>query len=266
MDKMPAITIVKRQYDSRADGRTLTPTAVGFLVPLLLVFLCAPFACVFFIRRRRQGRPPDYVLNLRTPAQRKEEARAKLATVTEVSSIASGGDDDLMNEKGCSAETTSILDRECAICLSTLYAPSPPEPAKTTGAPLSKAPSLSGVSLSGEKEEILRLIVCGHEYHMECLMSWFLVRKYSCPICRAVYFSTKTVQELAAEGEESRQGQSEGEGTTSGNIDTSTDTTNNNTNDRNTIRNGNTDTDTPSNSTSENHNTNNRNETRREPA
>lgn len=199
---MPAVStfdVVKR-YE-RTGGRTLTPTAVGFLVPLLLVFLCAPFACVFFIRRRRMGQPPDYILNLRTPAQRKEEAREKLTSVTEVSTVISG------DAKEYFAETASVWERECAICLSTLYAPSPPEPVKVAGgsAP-AKAPSVSGLSLKEENEEILRLNVCGHEYHHGCLLSWFMVRKYSCPICRAVYYQSKKPEESAAANEEGQDG------------------------------------------------------------
>jgi hypothetical protein len=38
-----------------------------------------------------------------------------------------------------------------------------------------------------DAEEILRLKVCAHEFHAECLVSWFVLRKTSCPICRAVY-------------------------------------------------------------------------------
>lgn len=208
---MPAIA-VKRMDPGRNQGRTLTPTAVGFLVPLLLVFLCAPFACVFFIRRRRSGQPPDYILNLRTPAQRKNEAKEKLASVTEVSSVITG------DAKEFTDENASVLERECAICLSALYAPSPPEPIKVAGGPTpSKSPSVSGLSLNGEKEEILRLNACGHEYHMECLLSWFMVRKYSCPICRAVYYETKKPEEPTATEEGQGDAQNEGTPHTQGN-------------------------------------------------
>lgn len=52
------------------------------------------------------GQPPDYILNLRTPAQRKEEAKEKLASVTEVSTVISG------DPKEYSAENSSVLERE----------------------------------------------------------------------------------------------------------------------------------------------------------
>ncbi|KAF2878062.1 hypothetical protein BDV95DRAFT_556606 [Massariosphaeria phaeospora] len=90
------------------------------------------------------------------------------------------------------------MERDCAICLSTLHAPSPPEPAKLVNEAIAadgaddavKAGSMSNASLS-EQEVILRLKVCGHEFHAECLTSWFSIRKHSCPICRAIYY-TKT--------------------------------------------------------------------------
>jgi hypothetical protein len=85
-----------------------------------------------------------------------------------------------------------------AICLSTLHAPSPPEPAiLSTATPASTetaginetAPPTRPCSIS-EVEEILRLNVCSHEFHAECLTSWFVFGKFSCPICREVYYGS----------------------------------------------------------------------------
>lgn len=38
------------------------------------------------------------------------------------------------------------------------------------------------------EDDILRLNTCGHAFHAKCLASWFLIHRYDCPICRAVYY------------------------------------------------------------------------------
>lgn len=55
------------------------------------------------------------------------------------------------------------------------------------------APSVKDLAPS-EPEAILKLQVCSHEFHAECLVSWFALRKTSCPICRAVFFSKEAMQ------------------------------------------------------------------------
>jgi hypothetical protein len=78
--------------------------------------------------------------------------------------------------------------------LSSLHAPVPPQAAKlesegrlADNATKEKGPSLSE-SMLKEQEEIVKLNVCGHIFHMECLMSWYVFGKFSCPVCRAVYY------------------------------------------------------------------------------
>ncbi|UPX09727.1 uncharacterized protein EKO05_0000410 [Ascochyta rabiei] len=83
----------------------------------------------------------------------------------------------------------SRLTRNSAICLSTLHAPSPPEPAKVSnGNGLVDEAKVETPKLVAEREEILRLKECGHEFHAECLVSWVVLHKKSCPICRTVYY------------------------------------------------------------------------------
>lgn len=91
-----------------------------------------------------------------------------------------------------------------AICLSTLHAPSPPEPARLGGETVTgeaaKPPSIKDIA-TAEPEQILKLRVCGHEFHAECLVSWVVLRKTSCPICRAVYLSKEEMQSLDDEAQ-----------------------------------------------------------------
>ncbi|KAI1435968.1 hypothetical protein GGR50DRAFT_654086 [Xylaria sp. CBS 124048] len=37
-------------------------------------------------------------------------------------------------------------------------------------------------------EEILRIKICGHRFHAECLAAWHLCEPTSCPVCRRRYF------------------------------------------------------------------------------
>lgn len=81
------------------------------------------------------------------------------------------------------------LTRHSAICLSTLHAPSPPEPAKLVHANVMvDEAAITASKAVTEQEEILRLKECGHEFHAECLISWVVLHKKSCPICRTVYY------------------------------------------------------------------------------
>lgn len=105
----------------------------------------------------------------------------------------------------------STLTSNSAICLSTLRAPSPPEPVKlSTENGVTDVAATTPPILASEQEEILKLKECGHEFHAECLVSWVVLHKKSCPICRTVYYyeepekatdveaqPTSTSQELA---------------------------------------------------------------------
>ncbi|KAF2195684.1 hypothetical protein K469DRAFT_681958 [Zopfia rhizophila CBS 207.26] len=190
-----------RSNDGQGPREKLSPTAIAFLVPLFIFFLFGPL-------RTAAVNP------IQLPTVRREDAREKLNGVTEISSLSGkyvcmGSLDE---ERSSTSDSISVLEKECAICLSTLHTPSPPEPAKLaeTTPPnftlaqnpaLARAASVSGVSLA-EKEEILRLKICGHEFHAECLISWFLIWRYDCPICRTVYY--KKADEKKKEEQETR--------------------------------------------------------------
>lgn len=55
--------------------------------------------------------------------------------------------------------------------------------------------------LHEDQEQILQLDVCSHMFHAECLVSWVVIGKISCPICRAVYFG-KTKEDRKVEERE----------------------------------------------------------------
>jgi hypothetical protein len=95
-----------------------------------------------------------------------------------------------------------------AICLSTLHAPSPPEPALLTSQPTVDDAALPipppTTDPTAPDTTILKLQICAHEFHSECLVSWFVLRKTTCPICRAAYISKEDMK--AYEDEEAAVG------------------------------------------------------------
>ena len=62
-----------------------------------------------------------------------------------------------------------------------------------------------------EQEEILKLKECGHEFHTECLISWVVLHKKSCPICRTVYYHEEPEKPMDVEAQvQSAVGQESG--------------------------------------------------------
>ena len=114
----------------------------------------------------------------------------------------------------CQLSTNILLS---AICLSTLHAPAPPEPAKLSPetpithaaalpaslpqstdpstTPSSSDPADQTPTTTPDSETILKLLVCSHEFHADCLVSWFVLRKTSCPICRSMYMSKEALDQ-----------------------------------------------------------------------
>jgi len=183
----------------------MTPTAFAFLIPVFVIVVFAPFLCVFCIRKRRQAVPVPAV-KTKKPALRRAEARERLNAVTEVSYVTEGNKAALHGtaeqREGVAPSTASVSERECAICLGALHAPSPPEPAKIAGSNTQDAAATRPPSLyDASPEAILKLNVCGHEFHAECLVSWVVLRKTSCPICRAVYITKEEMTQYDEEAE-----------------------------------------------------------------
>lgn len=203
-----------RRWDPHANRSIISPTALAFLIPVLVVFFLMPLICVFCVRKRRRDQPTRRRCPVKLPALQRSEARERLASVAEVSGVTGSNKVlcvDQIEEK-IHPDNLSILGKECAICLSTLYAPSPPEPAKLSheNGAVEEAVTAHPKSIC-EQEEILRLKECGHEFHTECLISWVVLHKKSCPICRTVYYHEEPeklmdmeAQVQSAIGQESR--------------------------------------------------------------
>ncbi len=48
-------------------------------------------------------------------------------------------------------------------------------------------------------DEVLKLKRCTHIFHARCLATWFLQRKYECPVCRTPYYQMAQEAELQEE-------------------------------------------------------------------
>ncbi|KAH7064360.1 hypothetical protein BKA63DRAFT_525256 [Paraphoma chrysanthemicola] len=219
---MPAISsqdgwtmeLERREWKNTVGQSGMTPTAFAFLIPVFVVVVFCPFLCVFCIRRRQRTLPPVRVRPQKKPSLRREEARQRLALVTDVVGATEERkkEADAVERKEDVADTASVSERECAICLCSLHAPSPPEPAlitsqstideaalpppqpttataTTTPTTTTADPAAADASIIPPDPSILKLHICAHEFHASCLVSWFVLRKTTCPICRAAYIS-----------------------------------------------------------------------------
>jgi hypothetical protein len=54
-----------------------------------------------------------------------------------------------------------------------------------------------GGGVVGQDDEILILKRCQHLFHARCLATWFLRRKYTCPVCRVPYYRDPRIDEEA---------------------------------------------------------------------
>ncbi|KAF2478310.1 uncharacterized protein BDR25DRAFT_365475 [Lindgomyces ingoldianus] len=150
----------RSEYGSGSGGK-LSSMTMSFLVPLFVFFLFTPCICIYLIRCRRNSRLVSQI-RLQSPAKQRQDARKKLDEVTEVathtrnSKFACAG---TTVERECVEEVSAF--EECAICLSTVHAPSPPEPAKVAAEMGSWLEVSENTQLSEsspvEKEELLRL-------------------------------------------------------------------------------------------------------------
>jgi len=197
-----SVVLEAREWRQTVGQSGMTPTAFAFLIPVFVFVVFAPFLCVFCIRKRRHT--VAVAPKTKKPALRRAEARERLNAVTQVSNVTESTNASSTQtaepQPEVAPSSASTSGRECAICLSTIHAPSPPEPARIAATQPSdeaatRPPSINDVS----PEAILKLNVCGHEFHAECLVSWVVLRKTSCPICRAVYITKEEMMQYDEE-------------------------------------------------------------------
>ena len=118
------------------------------------------------------------------------------------------------NEK--TNEERDLQDAVCPICLSTLglTVPSPSASnqiflAETSNtAPRKNKRRWAVCSYDADEdlrcgnveEDVLSLRVCGHSFHAGCLVSWFLIGRFDCPLCKAKYFD-RPIKDTGLPGE-----------------------------------------------------------------
>ncbi|KAH3920320.1 hypothetical protein HBI56_068470 [Parastagonospora nodorum] len=209
---MPAISshdalasLEKREWSNTVGQSGMTPTAFAFLIPVFVVVVFAPFICVFCIKRKRRGQQPLPVraVKVKKPALRRAEARERLKQFADASDVAGevreavNGETEQGEQIPVVPDSASTSEHECAICLSALHAPAPPEAALLAPSDTSivdEAATNPTTPPPSEADAILKLRTCSHTFHAECLVSWFVLRKTTCPICRTAYISKEDMQ------------------------------------------------------------------------
>ncbi|KAH7318148.1 hypothetical protein B0I35DRAFT_235917 [Stachybotrys elegans] len=187
------------------------------LITVMVIFcIIGPMICASALRRKPDTDPyqaePNHLAR----------ARQRLSTVTSIKACGHGdGADD-------HAEAREL--GECSICIGPLVpepactdntttssqphvSALPVVAVKTLSSSSSSAAVSEGVIQSGSADqetkstarhstlptqpeelpdEVLTLQSCGHCFHARCLSSWFLIRRYDCPVCRAPYYTPPT--------------------------------------------------------------------------
>ncbi|KAL7625811.1 hypothetical protein AAE478_005034 [Parahypoxylon ruwenzoriense] len=113
-------------------------------------------------------------------------------------------------KRSCRNPQTESEEAECPICLSHLYvraAPAPAAPAAgdeedleaggvlrptttTTTTTTADGPAEAKPNQPTQpiNDDVLKLKRCSHVFHARCLATWYLRKKYRCPVCRAPYY------------------------------------------------------------------------------
>ncbi|KAI0123422.1 hypothetical protein BJ170DRAFT_641783 [Xylariales sp. AK1849] len=116
--------------------------------------------------------------------------------------------------RGHRSEQRQSNEYECPICLASLYS-NPVGTAPTTGSELDleagvsrtttiTTTSTASTALKEQKntvpwqpqpidDEVLKMKRCQHMFHARCLATWFLRRRYDCPVCRTLYYQVVEV-------------------------------------------------------------------------
>lgn len=150
----------KKKVDPAVGCEVIAGLAIFFFLMIVI-----PFICVHSRRRRSRA--------LHAPPTQRKEARKKLRNV-------------VVNGEGCFGTV------ECAICIGPVY--NGMQISADTGLVDGNTqdsrdpPSDSYNRRIRSRDELLTLRACQHTFHAPCLVSWFLIERYDCPVCRRTYF------------------------------------------------------------------------------
>jgi hypothetical protein len=103
----------------------------------------------------------------------------------------SGGYDDLVRSI-CSSPLRKGGDKrlivpQSVICLSPLAAQKRSFWKKTSSWLFHPSEELLKEGADTQLLDVLTLRECKHAFHSSCLISWFLIKRYDCPVCRRAY-------------------------------------------------------------------------------
>ncbi|CAI6096785.1 unnamed protein product [Clonostachys chloroleuca] len=194
---------------------------IGFIIIAFFCLFVVACPLITTIAARRRRRPQAAVAEPR--AKSLIRARRKLSTVTACSfSVASaagsiqrsGSHDGEINDArpGLVVRNKSLADQHwhiSPICIGPLVPESPSRftqtrllgdetiahqdvPSRRQSTNLTAGTQEDCEALT-EVDDVLTINSCGHSFHSKCLISWFLLDRNDCPICRQLFYSPPSI-------------------------------------------------------------------------
>ncbi|KAF2661196.1 hypothetical protein K491DRAFT_480955 [Lophiostoma macrostomum CBS 122681] len=151
--------------DCRAE---LSPGTIAGVVLFVCVIIIAPILYVNHSRAKKRR------AQLAPPKERLEALKILLSCGVE--------------EKAGRGDTTT-----CVICLSPLAAQKRSFWKKTGSWLFHPSEELFKDGADTQLLDVLTLRECKHAFHSSCLISWFLIKRYDCPVCRRAYYHHEEV-------------------------------------------------------------------------
>ncbi|ERN11432.1 hypothetical protein AMTR_s00022p00051710 [Amborella trichopoda] len=125
---------------------------LGWHVLALILYTCFFLPHIYVL---------DFIANLTSPKrcmQRPACLHVSCSDEAMVGSLASWEEDNHVMKYG---EKVWTVDSTCSVCLGEF----------------------------GEREEgVTRLKACGHVFHVACIQRWFQLDRFTCPLCRVIFF------------------------------------------------------------------------------
>ncbi|KAF2137685.1 uncharacterized protein K452DRAFT_97483 [Aplosporella prunicola CBS 121167] len=84
----------------------------------------------------------------------------------------------------------TLTAEECPICLGPLYQPRRRSTDTEPGSQGHESETSHYTQLSNDdrfEDDIVALRICDHHFHSACLITWYLSKRYDCPLCRRLY-------------------------------------------------------------------------------
>ncbi|KAK7209146.1 hypothetical protein V2G26_016324 [Clonostachys chloroleuca] len=182
---------------------------IGFIIIAFFCLFVVACPLITTIAARRRRRPQAAVAEPR--AKSLIRARRKLSTVTACSFSVASAAGSIQRSGSHDGEINDARPGlgECPICIGPLVPESPSRftqtrllgdetiahqdvPSRRQSTNLTAGTQEDCEALT-EVDDVLTINSCGHSFHSKCLISWFLLDRNDCPICRQLFYSPPSI-------------------------------------------------------------------------